>query len=106
MKDNCLLFSGIVNTVKMQAEREINEENTLREALEQDILRVEILISTLEARITFLKKLLDGYGIHYFDETKARKPSQNFSLLEPFFQLTDDYTSYGESETDPTDDEI
>ena len=80
MKFNLLAVSGVVLSVKRQAEKKIEREKHMREACEQELNKFRSYCSSLEGEIEYLHRLLKQHGIQYTEKIQKRPVSSQISV--------------------------
>lgn len=74
-------ISGIVVSVKRQAENKIEKERQLRLACEQELAKFRTYCTSLESEIEALYRLLKQHGIQYSEKTNKRPTSSQINVV-------------------------
>ena len=82
MNDICFAaaVSGVVLSVKRQAEKKIEKEKHMREACEQELNKFRTYCTSLEGEIEYLHRLLKQHGIQYTEKIQKRPVSSQISV--------------------------
>lgn len=86
----CSIFiSGVIVSVKKQAEKRVQREKRLRNACEQELMKYREYCSAQESEIETLRGLLRKHGIKDVIQTEIPKPIKRIDVVAEVNQVAE-----------------